>query len=260
MSPDALTLGGELTEEAIARARAELRETDEEPLESPWHRAEINLLIDQIKQHRKGRTDYYVGGNIFIYYSRRQARAWEYRGPDFFLVNNVDGTRERLYWWVFEEDRFPDVIIELMSSSTAQVDLTTKKQLYQDKFRTREYFAYDPEAQQLLGWRLDEMGRYQAIPPDKDGRLWSEDAGLGLDKWEGSYLQMQAVWLRWFERDGRVVPTEAEFSQIQAEKEKRLAEAERERAEAEKQRADQLAQEVARLKAMLEAKSEPRGS
>jgi len=33
---------GELTEEYIAAVKAELRETDEEPLESPWHRACIN--------------------------------------------------------------------------------------------------------------------------------------------------------------------------------------------------------------------------
>ena len=39
-------MSNELTEEAIKAARAELVETDGEPLESPWHRATINLLID----------------------------------------------------------------------------------------------------------------------------------------------------------------------------------------------------------------------
>src|SRR5436190_14606309 len=79
----------------------DLLETDEQPLETPMHRATINLLIEQIKVRmgerrdyydqkvdrrtvhgstfnllieqikvRMGeRRDYYVGGNMFIYFS-----------------------------------------------------------------------------------------------------------------------------------------------------------------------------------------------
>ena len=68
---------------------------DGEPLESDWHRVQMNLLIDVIHQAmaQRGRTDYFAGGNMFIYYGEDQARAVatqppakrrEFRGPDTF--------------------------------------------------------------------------------------------------------------------------------------------------------------------------------
>jgi hypothetical protein len=47
---------------------------------------------------------------MFVYYSRDQAMNRDFRGPDFFLVLDVDGSRERQGWVVWEEGgRYPDV-------------------------------------------------------------------------------------------------------------------------------------------------------
>lgn len=55
-------------------------------------------------------------------------------GQDFFLVRDVD-PRPRTSWVVWNEDgRYPDLIIELLSDSTAEVDRTEKKRLYQTMF------------------------------------------------------------------------------------------------------------------------------
>ena len=62
----------------------ELPTEDGEPLESPWHRAQINLLIECVHAHLRDRDDYFVGGNMFLYYSAQQARRRDYKGPDFF--------------------------------------------------------------------------------------------------------------------------------------------------------------------------------
>nr|WP_322505530.1 hypothetical protein [Chroococcidiopsis cubana] len=46
----------------------------------------------------------------------------------FFVALDVDGSRERQGWVVWEEDgRYPDVIVELLSPSTAKVDRGVKK-------------------------------------------------------------------------------------------------------------------------------------
>ena len=101
---------------------------DGEPLETSWHRSEINLLIEMIRVHWRGRRDFYAGGNMFIYYSLAQARNRDYRGPDFFVARGVDGSFSREAWVVWEEGgKYPDVIVELLSPSTAREDLTTKK-------------------------------------------------------------------------------------------------------------------------------------
>jgi Uma2 family endonuclease len=128
-------------------AQADFIESDGEAVDSPWHRSEINLLIDSVGTHRKGLTNFYVGGNMFISYSLQQAREKKFRGPDFFFVKDVDGTRQRRWWWVHEEEgKYPNAIIELLSPSTAEIDRTVKKELYEQTFRTPEYFCYDPYA------------------------------------------------------------------------------------------------------------------
>lgn len=51
----------------------------------------------------------------------------KFRGPDFFLVLDVED-RERKSWVVWQERmRFPDVVIELLSDSTREVDKVEKK-------------------------------------------------------------------------------------------------------------------------------------
>jgi Uma2 family endonuclease len=147
---------------------ADLPEEDGIPLESDWHRVQINLTTDVVKYRWRGRRDYFAGGNMFVYFSVRQLRNRDYKGPDFFLVWDVDGSYSRNKWVVWEEDgRYPDVIIELLSPSTAAEDLGNKKRLYEQVFNTANYFCYDPGQQKLGGWRL-EGGHYVAIKPDKN--------------------------------------------------------------------------------------------
>lgn len=225
---------------------------DGEPLESSWHRAEINLLIDSLKYHWRDRTDYYAGGNMFIYYSFEQARHRDYRGPDFFVVLNVDGSYARDSWVVWEEDgRYPNVIVELLSPSTALADKTIKKDLYEQVFRMPDYFCYDPESQELLGWQRD--GRYIVLDPDQRGWLWSRQLGLWLGVWEGPYLGEHATWLRFYDAEGNLVLTAAEAERQRAETEHQRAETERQRAETERQRAETAETELAKLRERLRA-------
>ena len=227
----------------------QLVETDEVPLESDWHRMAINLLIEIIRYHFRDRKDFFAGGNMFIYFSTDQARTREFRGPDFFLVKGADRDRLRRWWAVWEENGlYPNVIIELLSPSTAHVDRTTKKQLYEGTFRTSEYYCYNPATNQLEGWRLDQEYRYQPLVPDHRGWLRSEQLDLYLGTWTGRFLEAQAVWLRFFDPEGRLVPTYAEAAQSQATAaETRAAEAET-RAETAEAEAERLRQELEALR------------
>jgi Uma2 family endonuclease len=230
---------------------SDLPETDGEPLDTAWHRDAINVLVDSFKQSRGDDRSFYCGGNMFIYYSSDQAEAamkrdFKYRGPDFFVVLDVDGRPQRGSWRVWEErGRYPNVIIELLSPSTAKEDLTTKKKLYEQTFRTPEYYCYDPDNQELLGWRLTG-GRYEPIRHNEHGRLWSHELNLWIGRWQGEYQQTDAVWLRFFHPNGDLVETFTEA-------ERRNAEAERRNAEAERQRANALQQALAELQDKLAA-------
>lgn len=212
----------------------DLPEEDGIPLDSNWHRIQINLLIDVVKHRWRHRKDFFVGGNMFVYYSLQQARTRDYKGPDFFVVTDIDGGYSRQKWVVWEENgRYPDVIVELLSPSTASEDLGNKKDLYERTFHTPDYFCYDPDEEQLRGWRLGDAG-YQPLEPDEHGRLWSTELQAWLGPWEGVYEKEQAHWLRLFDEDGQLIPTEAEDA--------------RQRAEASEVELARLREELARLK------------
>ena len=76
--------------------------------------------------------------------------------------------------------------------------------------------------------------------------------GLWLGTWAGTYQGFERTWLRFFDEQGRVVPTGQEAEHQMRESEKQRANEEEQRANEERQRADALAAEVARLKAQLE--------
>lgn len=194
-----------------------LPEDDGEPLESNWHRAEISLLIESVQAQRGLPRNYYAGGNMFVYYSSRQVLNRDYRGPDFFVVLDVDGSYDRKSWIVWEEEgRYPDIIIELLSPRTANADKKTQKPLYAETFGTPNYFYYDPDSEELKGFRL--AGReYEEIQPDRHGWLWSDVLQLWLGLWSGTFQGQEHRWLRFYDPQGNLVRTEQEIAQQRAE-------------------------------------------
>lgn len=212
------------------------------PMETPRHAAQMRLLIDSLSLHLADRQDFFVGGNMFLYYSVQQARNLDFRGPDFFVVLDVP-RRERKSWVIWEEEgKAPNVIIELLSESTAAKDKGEKKQIYQNRIRVPEYFWYDPFTAEWAGFRL-AGGEYQPIAPTPQGHLQAQELGLVLLKWDGTYQDITARWLRWATPDGVLLPT----TQDVAEQEKQRAEQEKQRAEQEKQRAERLAERLRSL-------------
>ena len=214
-----------------------LLEADGIPMDSYWHSCCINLLIEQVHFHAGDRSDYFVGGDMFVYFSVVQARNLDFRGPDFFYVSNTTREPARKYWVVWEENQTPDVVIELASESTRQEDYGAKFAIYRDRLRVGNYFIYDPETRVLDGWQL-RGSDYVPIPRQPNGRLWSDKLGLHLGEWHGEHAGYIMTWLRWFTADEKVVPKFAEAEKHEKELERDRADAEKQRADVEKQRAD----------------------
>ncbi|MBD2295529.1 Uma2 family endonuclease [Anabaena sphaerica FACHB-251] len=191
--------------------------SDEPPLETDLHRLQMTLLIQCLEWLWQNRNDFYASGNITIYYSPRQLKSEHFRGPDFFVVLDTE-RKPRKSWVVWEEDgKYPNVIVELLSDSTAKTDKGLKKQIYQDIFRTPEYFWFDPQNLEFAGFVL-LAGKYQPIEPNDQGWLWSQQLGLFLGVEENN--------LRFFTAEGELVPTPEEVAKqekIRAEEEKRCS-------------------------------------
>ncbi len=177
----------------------------EPPLDNDKHRRQIDLLIRLLEYHWRDRKDFYVAGNLTIFYSATQKKATEFRGLDFFVVLDTE-KRDRKSWVVWQEGgKYPNLIIDLLSESTADVDPKEKKQIYQDIFRTPEYFWFDTETMEFQGFRIAN-GKYQPIAPNSQGWLWSEELQL--------YLGMHAEQLRLFSSDQKLILLPEEELQI----------------------------------------------
>ena len=142
--------------------------SDEPPVETELHLEQIMLLIKSLKWLWKERTDFYAVGNLSIYYSPHQKKSEDVRGPDFFVVLGTE-RKTRKSWVVWEENgKYPHVIVEILSPTTAKTDRETKKILYQDTFRTPDYFWFDPYTLEFAGFNLIS-GKYQPLQPNEKG-------------------------------------------------------------------------------------------
>lgn len=217
---------------------------DGKPMETTQHRFQMNLLIETLKPYLAQREiTAYVAGNNFLYYQK--GKPPKFCGPDFYVVLGREETDQKSYVVWEEDDRFPDVIVELISESTESIDRGAQFIRYRDLFKTPEYYLYDPIGRAFEGYRLED-GRYQPISENK-GVMTCQSLGLSL--------AVRGKWLRWLDPNGIVLPTGeemAEQEQERADDERERADQEHERAEQERARAESAEAEVARLKAELE--------
>jgi len=210
--------------------------SDEPEMESSLHYMQLLLLVTCLEWAWQERDDFFIGANLTIYFSRQQLKNHDFRGPDLFLVKNT--TREpRNSWVVWEEDgRYPDLIIELLSDSTANTDRTLKRDLYAERFHTPEYFYFSPDTLEFAGFRLD-INKYEPITPNQQGWLWSETLGF--------FLGIRDRQLRYFSLDGALLPTPQESAQqeiLKVKQARQLAEQQQQIAEQQKQFAEQQQQ------------------
>jgi Uma2 family endonuclease len=196
--------------------------SDEPPLETELHLRQLLLLIQTLEWLWRDRSDFYAFGNMTIYYSPNQLKSEYFRGPDFFVVLGTD-RKPRKSWVVWGEDgKYPNVIVEILSDSTAKTDRGLKKQIYQDTFRTPEYFWYDPNSLEFEGFDL-LRGHYQPKQTNEQGWMWSEQLQL--------FLGIEDNRLRFFTPAGELVPTPEETARTE-QLQRQEAEQQRQEAEA----------------------------
>ena len=157
--------------------------------------------------------------------------------------------KERKSWVVWAEDgKYPNFILEILSDSTAKCDRGLKKQLYQNIFRTPDYFWFDPYTLEFAGFQLNYR-EYEAISPSDRGWLWSNELQL--------YLGILNAQLRFFTPEGNLVPTPEEAEAISNQRTQQAeaqAQSDRQRAQqaeaelqAERQRSEFLLQKLQEL-------------
>ncbi len=188
----------------------------------------------------KDRPGAYVSGNDFLYYEKDNPR--KNVSPDCYVVFGVDTKpkheRNNFKTWL-ENDQLPVFVLETTSKSTRREDVEIKAPLY-ESLGVREYIRFDPTGDYLnpclQGSHLVE-GVY--VPMEMiDGRLTSEVLN--------AFLVVEGRELRFIDRrTGMTIAT--------AKEDREGREFEKRRADAEAEARTTAEQEIARLRAALEA-------
>lgn len=216
--------------------------SDEPELESDLHRDQIDLLLRLMRSYWRDRNDVYCSGNTTVYYDESQQTTRNFRGPDLYIVLGSD-PRPRKSWMIWREGgKYPNVVIEMLSDSTAKTDRTTKKELYQNIWRLPNYFWFHPYTQEFQGFRLANS-HYEAIQPNDLDHLWSDQLELFLGIHQGV--------LRLFTPAGTLIPLPEEAAQKQAQEAQKQAQAAQKQAQEAQKQAQEERQEREALIAKL---------
>src|SRR6266487_5983479 len=107
--------------------------------ETDFHIAAIIWLREALEDHFAGQADVYVASNLLLYFQLRGVR--DRRDPDVLVAKGV-GKHQRRSFRTWEENTVPNVVFEVSSEKTWEVDLYDKRLDYQ-RLKIAEYFLFD---------------------------------------------------------------------------------------------------------------------
>jgi len=170
--------------------------------------------------------------------------------PDFLLSlgvtpRQVSEKKEDRSYFVWLYGKPPNLVVEIVSNKEGG-ELDRKMDIYQS-IGVSYYAVHDPFRH--LGQRELRLfqlvgGKYVEL---MDPTVLMDEIGLGLVFWEGTYLDVDARWLRFVDREGRLIPTGLEKSMAQAKE----THEQRARADEEKSRADRAEERARKLEERL---------
>ncbi len=246
----------------VEREMENLVTEDDTPVDNILSEKQQRLLTEPLygawsgpDQHAPGHRGFLALANVGLFYALRQPPLV----PDMMLALDVPGPgpdlsqkANRSYFIWVQDGKPPMVVVEVVSNQEGGED--------GDKLRKYEtigvpyYVIFDPW--HLLSDRVLRIYRFAGTGNgyiEQVGGLL-DAVGLGLSLWQGEYESTEALWLRWTDRDGRLIPTGAELArreQQRATEAEQRAEEERQRAEESARQAEQERQRAERLAARL---------
>jgi Uma2 family endonuclease len=197
-------------------------------LPDEFHDFQPQLLRETCQPPTYAASEIFIGTDLNLYYDGKRPQ-W-YKRPDWFLVLGTDAAerQEELRWSyvTWQESMNPFLVVELLSPGTEDEDLGRKLrelgkpplkwEVYERILRIPFYVVFDRYEHQLRVFSL-EGGNYRALELTEP-RYWFEPVGLGLGVWTGPYQGVIGQWLRWYDRSGDWIPTNAERAVLNADR------------------------------------------
>ena len=171
-------------------------ETDGMPLPDGEYQSPIfREVVGTLETHFSDRPDVHVNGNTMLYYEEGNPR--RVVSPDCYVAFgvDVDAILRNNTYLLWDVGKPPDFVLEIGSSSTARVDLGSKRDLYA-RLCIGEYWRFDGTGQDfyrepLVGEYLED-GQYHRFELNRepDGIVWGHSPTLDLDLcWDNGRLR-----------------------------------------------------------------------
>jgi Uma2 family endonuclease len=222
---------------------------DDTPVDNFQSEEQQRLLVEPIYSSRVLLSPFLAAANVGLFYKLKGDPIV----PDVLLSLSVQrpddlSKKQNRAYFVWEFGKVPEVCIEIVSNREGDELTLSKRSQQKGKVACKKdiyaqigvpyYVVFDP-LQQIQGendmngailrvWTLS-AGRYVELTPVRGiveiGQpIWLETIGLGLTLWEGQFEEeVTRLWLRWCDRDGRVIPTGAEERDLERQRAERLA-------------------------------------
>lgn len=210
----------------------------EEPgLPDDFHFLQPLLLFLTFLPNNWNSESVYSAADLNLYYDVCHSQ-W-YKRPDWFGVVGVtklyEGRDLRLSYVTWQERANPFVVVELLSPGTEQEDLgetqsqpnkpPSKWEVYERILRVPYYIVFSRYTNEIRAFHL-VGGHYEPMNLTGD-RLPMPELGLSLGLWQGSFRDIERLWLRWFTLEGELIwvpEEEATQAKLEAAQAKRKAE------------------------------------
>jgi len=198
----------------------------------------------QILFHRQGRgRSTTVGGNQFIYYNPANGR--DNISPDVYVAfDRAPFAPPKWQTWI--EGKFPDIVFEITSPSTHNIDLSEApdgKRTRYARLGAKEYYIFDPQQETyppFLGFEL-RGERLEPVSLLASGGIYSTllEAELRPMPIKEGVLRPAGKWLRVIDsRTGQPIPVTDQLRQDLETEQQARSKAEQARVEAEQARVE----------------------
>jgi Uma2 family endonuclease len=183
---------------------------DEAPVDNIFAEKQQRLLTEPLYSSWAGPGEgrsFLALANVGLFYQMNTPAVV----PDVMLSLDVRlgadlSRRENRSYFIWERGKAPDLVIEFVSDRTGGEESHKLRQY--ERIGITYYVVFDPE--QRLGHgplRAFARGEVDYTPTDP---AFFKGVGLGLTLWNGPYEGHPWTWLRWCDRDGRLIATAAE--------------------------------------------------
>lgn len=223
---------------------------DDTPVDNLQSEKQQRLLVEPLYSSKPIPSPFLAAANVGLFYILKGDPIV----PDMMLSLRVQcaddfSQRQNRAYFVWEFGKVPEVCIEIVSNTEGdEITLSRKSQQRGKAIAKKDLYAqilipyyvvFDPLSQiqkesdmngALLRVWWNVAGQHTELTPapgisEAEQMVWLERVGLGLTLWAGQFEEeVTRVWLRWCDREGKVIPTGAERAEAERQRAERLAE------------------------------------